>query len=207
MNSEEVLNKLVEWINKTIIKPMASSPNDDLSEQEIAQIKEILSQSSELEELLKEVKDSIGLADVIQNVMTPQLCPIDTKELGQNAYFVYSMMKSDRGKIEQLQSELADTRLERDNYFDELHAKRHKLASVKSELEKVKGEREAEGYEFMRVSTDNKRLREVVEGIENADTETEYSEVIVDGVGVPIQREFIYKETIDKLIASLERGK
>jgi hypothetical protein len=59
-----------------------------------------------LEELKKEIKDSAGLADVIQHIMTPKLYPIDTKELGQNAFFVYSMLKKNEEKIQQLQNEL-----------------------------------------------------------------------------------------------------
>ena len=61
---------------------------------------------SEVERLRGELKDSEGFADVIQNVMTPDLCPIDTKELGQNAYFIYRMYWAIDAKNRELTAEV-----------------------------------------------------------------------------------------------------
>lgn len=61
--------------------------------------------TAENEQLRKELEDSKGLADVIQNVMTPDLCPIDTNELGQNAYFIYRMYWAIDAKNRELTAE------------------------------------------------------------------------------------------------------
>lgn len=109
-----------------------------------------------------------------------------------------------QSELEELRKQLADTRLERDGYFDELHAKRQELASVKSELEEKTAIVKQLHIDLMSsdlllhtANSDNKRLRDVMEGIKNLPMIT-----LNDGSYVVVY----VASDVQQLIASLERG-
>jgi archaellum component FlaC len=106
----------VETIN-TALKAMDRVHNVDLLESASLR-SELAAKCEEVERLEKEVKDSVGLADILQEQMTPDFTPVDTTKLGQNAFFI-------RGVIKGIQRD-------RDNY-------EALFTSLRSELAKVRG--------------------------------------------------------------------
>ncbi len=140
------------------------------------------------------------------------------KEMDEATFGYQSIMRDANEKIQQLQSELATTRQERDNYFDELHAKRQELASVRSELERESsiaiqlcGQQEIHVNTIKELQSENKLLRDVVEGSVKKFYEYGRYDAVpksVDFVSFDLNPNGYWMKSSDmkQLIASLERG-